>query len=158
MTVDPIHAHVYLDKQHRDVYRAQVRVAMAVKAAAEEAGFSRILVELINIRVSQLNGCGSCLDVHVHDALAAGETSQRLGVLPAWRDVGLFTDRERAALAVAEAVTLLPDPEERDRVLGAARVELGDDGVSVAAWLAINMNAFNRISITSHHPVRRREA
>lgn len=157
MTVDPSHTHVYLDKQHRDVYRAQVRMAVAVKAAAEQAGFSKVLTELINVRVSQLNGCGACLDIHVHDSLLAGETNQRLAVLPAWREVDLFTPMERAALAVAEAVTLLPDPERREGELAAARAVLGDDGFSAAAWLAINMNSFNRISITSHHPVRPRE-
>ncbi|MGC5411618.1 carboxymuconolactone decarboxylase family protein, partial [Streptomyces sp. DT225] len=86
-------------------YRALVAAAEAVRAVADEAGLDRRLVELINLRVSQLNGCAFCLDVHTRAALRAGESVQRLGVLAAWRDTGLFTERERAALALAESTT-----------------------------------------------------
>lgn len=93
---------VRIDRQHPQVYRAQIEVARAVRAAVAGAALDRTLVELVNIRVSQINGCAYCLHVHVRDALTAGETSQRLAVLPGWRDTTLFTGAVRAALTLAD--------------------------------------------------------
>ncbi|WP_209499299.1 carboxymuconolactone decarboxylase family protein [Streptomyces sp. PvR006] len=145
---------VYLDKQSPAAYRALVHTADAVRATAAEAGLDRILVELVNLRVSQINGCASCLDVHTRAALRAGETTRRLGVLPAWRDTELFTARERAALALAEATTDPADRLAQDRAYGAARAVLDDEEISAVIWVAIAINAFNRVSILSRHPVR----
>lgn len=150
-------ARPYLDQLSPQVYKAQVQVAKAVRAASREAGLDRILVELINVRVSQINGCAYCLDTHVRDALLAGETSQRLAVLPGWRDTDLFSETERAALQVAEAVTSLGSAEDRDRAVAQARAQLSDEQFSVISWIAITMNAFNRLSIMSRHPVRPRD-
>ncbi len=75
-------ARISIDKQTRPVYRAQVAVAVAVRDAVAHAGLDRTLVELVNIRISQINGCAYCLDVHTRDALAGGESPQRLAVLP----------------------------------------------------------------------------
>ncbi|KQX50809.1 MULTISPECIES: carboxymuconolactone decarboxylase family protein [unclassified Streptomyces] len=145
---------VYLDKQSPAAYQALVRTADAVRATASEAGLDRILVELVNLRVSQINGCAYCLDVHTRAALRAGETTRRLGVLPAWRDADLFTARERAALALAEATTHPADALAQERAYDAAREVLNDDEVSAVIWVAITINAFNRVSILSKHPVR----
>ncbi|WP_349536618.1 carboxymuconolactone decarboxylase family protein [Rhodococcus rhodochrous] len=145
---------VSIDKQTRPVYRAQVAVAVAVRDAVAHAGLDRTLVELVNIRISQINGCAYCLDVHTRDALAGGESPQRLAVLPAWRETELFTDRERAALTLAEMVTTLPTPDLQDRDYADARAHLTDDQLSAIVWVAIAMNAFNRISILSRHRVR----
>ncbi|KOS54127.1 carboxymuconolactone decarboxylase family protein [Rhodococcus rhodochrous] len=147
-------ARIAIDKQTRPVYRAQVAVAVAVREAVARAGLDRTLVELVNIRVSQINGCAYCLDVHTRDALAGGESPQRLAVLPAWRDTDLFTDRERAALTLAETVTTLPTSDQQDRDYTDARSHLTDDQLSAIVWVAIAMNAFNRISILSRHRVR----
>lgn len=145
---------VYLDKQSPTAYRALVHTADAVRATAAEAGLDRILVELVNLRVSQINGCASCLDVHTRAALRAGETTRRLGVLPAWRETELFTARERAALALAEATTDPSDGLAQDRAYGTARAVLADEEISAVIWVAITINAFNRVSILSRHPVR----
>ena len=107
------------------------------------------------VRISQINGCAYCLDMHVGDAVKAGESPQRLAVLPAWRDTALFTEKERAALALAESVTELPDHRTRELEEAYAREHLSAEEFSVVSWLAITINAFNRVSITSHHPVRR---
>ncbi|MDH6280435.1 AhpD family alkylhydroperoxidase [Rhodococcus sp. LBL1] len=145
---------IAIDKQTRPVYRAQVGVAVAIRDAVAGAGLDRKLVELVNIRVSQINGCAYCLDVHTRDALAGGESQQRIAVLPAWRDADLFTAPERAALTLAESVTNLPSPAEQDRDYAEAREHLTDDQLSAIVWVAIAMNAFNRISIVSRHHVR----
>lgn len=148
--MDPL----FLDKSNPDVYALMVSTAKAVGETAERAGLDRRLVELVNLRVSQINGCAFCLDLHTRRATAAGETAQRLGVLPTWREAGVYSEMERAALEVAEFVTLLPEPDERKLAEARAREILSDEEYAAVAWAAIAMNAFNRISITSCHPVR----
>ncbi|MER7830906.1 MULTISPECIES: carboxymuconolactone decarboxylase family protein [unclassified Streptomyces] len=145
---------VFLDKQHPAAYRALTATAEAVRAAAASAGLDRVLVELINVRVSQLNACAYCLSLHTRAALRAGETTQRLGVLAAWRDTELFTARERAALALAEATTHPADAAAQSAAYAEARAVLTEDEISAAIWAAITINAFNRLSVMSKHPVR----
>ncbi|MEU9556337.1 carboxymuconolactone decarboxylase family protein [Streptomyces fumanus] len=146
---------VFIDKQHPAAYRALVAAAEAVQGAAGAAGLDRTLVELINLRVSQLNACAYCLDLHTRAALRAGETTQRLGVLAAWRDTELFDARERAALALAEATTHPADAAAGTTAYADARAALTDDEISAVIWVAVTMNAFNRISVMSKHPVRK---
>ncbi|MFI8324997.1 carboxymuconolactone decarboxylase family protein [Streptomyces sp. NPDC085529] len=150
----PAGQRIFLDKQTPDAFKAYVRTAQTVRAAADEAGLDRILVELVNLRVSQLNGCAYCLDTHTRAALAAGETPRRLGVLAAWRDTQVFTPRERAALALAEATTHPADADAQERAYAEAREVLDDAALSAVIWVAITINAFNRVSILSKHPVR----
>ncbi|KOX37644.1 MULTISPECIES: carboxymuconolactone decarboxylase family protein [unclassified Streptomyces] len=150
----PTAGRIHLDKQSPQAYHALVRTAEAVRTTAADAGLDRLLVELVNLRVSQINGCASCLDVHTRAALRAGETTRRLGVLAAWRDTGLFTARERAALALAEATTRPADALAQESAYADARRALADDEISAVIWVAITINAFNRVSILSKHPVR----
>ncbi|MFJ8887750.1 carboxymuconolactone decarboxylase family protein [Streptomyces sp. NPDC102402] len=145
---------VYVDKQSPKAYHALTATAEAVRTAAQEAGLSRTLVELVNLRVSQINGCAYCLDVHTRAALRAGETAQRLGVLAAWRDTEVFTEQERAALALAEATTHPADAALQTDAYATARRSLSDDEISAVIWVAVTINAFNRVSIMSKHPVR----
>ena len=147
---------VFIDKQNRPVYQALAATAAAVRAAAQEAGLDRIVMELVNLRVSQLNGCAYCLDLHTRQALEEGETQQRLSVLPAWRDANLFSDTERAALGLAEALTLLPDGEHREETFATYQALLSAEQFSVLSWAVVTMNAFNRVSIISGHPVKPR--
>ncbi|WP_418955704.1 carboxymuconolactone decarboxylase family protein [Streptomyces tritici] len=152
----PVTGRVYLDKQSPTAYHALMQTAEAVRTTAAAAGLDRILVELVNLRVSQINGCAYCLDVHTRAALRAGETTQRLGVLAAWRDTEVFTARERAALALAEAATSPEDALLQERAYAEGREVFGDEELSAVLWVAITMNAFNRVSILSKHPVRTR--
>jgi len=146
--------HVHVDQQTPDAYRAMVAVATAVTKSAREAGLSRSLTELVNVRVSQLNGCASCLEVHHARALAAGVTDKQLATLSVWRDTELFDDREQAALRLAEITTTLPDHDTAEREYGRARRVLTDAELSAVVWVATAINAFNRVSILSRHPVR----
>lgn len=145
---------VRIDKHHPQIYRAQLEVARAVRAAVADAGLGRNLVELVNIRVSQINSCAYCLHIHVRDALTNGETTQRLAVLPAWRDTTLFTDAERAALTLAESLTTLPDTRTQELDYAEATRHLNPEQLSALSWVVITMNAFNRVSIVSRHEVR----
>ena len=145
---------VFIDKQSPRAYRAFRESATVVRAVAADAGLERTLVELVNLRVSQINGCAYCLSTHTRAALQAGEDMQRLGVLPAWRDTELFSPRERAALALAEATTSPADALAQEEAYTSARAVLTDDEISAVIWVAITINAFNRVSILSKHPVR----
>ncbi|MDI2098176.1 carboxymuconolactone decarboxylase family protein [Ruicaihuangia caeni] len=147
---------VYLDKQHRSAFLALSALAKEAKTAALNAGLDEVLVELVNMRVSQLNGCAYCLDVHHRTALRVGVTEQRLAVLPAWRDTALFDERERAALALAESITLLPEPAVQDREYAFAASVLSEEQLSAVSWVTIAIGSMNRMSIASRHPVRPR--
>src|ERR1700712_3885183 len=144
--------HVHIDKQTPLVYQALTGVSTAVFAAAKELGLPRGLVELVNVRVSQINGCPTCLEVHHRRALAAGVTDKQLATLPVWRDTELFDDREQAALRLAEITTTLPDHDTAEREYARARAVLTDEELSAVIWVAIAINAFNRVSILSRHP------
>lgn len=141
--------HVNLSKQHRTAYNGVMALKKDVEEAVERAGLEPKLGELVRIRVSQLNGCAYCLRMHTRDAIAMGETTDRLAVVGAWWESQYFTEQEQAALALAEEVTRLPVPERREWDNGS----LSDEQVSAISWLAIVMNALNRIAIRSHYPV-----
>src|SRR5438128_372783 len=102
-------------------FHALVQTSAAVRAVAAEAGLDRTAVELVNLRVSQINDCAYCLDTHTKAAVRAGESARRLGVLAAWRDTELFTPIERAALALAEATTDPTDAAAQESAYAAAR-------------------------------------
>ncbi|TNM41190.1 carboxymuconolactone decarboxylase family protein [Nocardioides albidus] len=154
MTQPATRRSIFLDKAQPVTYQAAADLALEVGNAAEAAGVDRRLVELVNLRVSQINGCAYCLDLHHRRALEAGESERRIAVLDAWAETALFSEREQAALQLAESITRLPEPDERRYAEDEARAVLGDAAYSAVAWVAITMNTFNRISITSHHPVR----
>ncbi|WP_030421738.1 carboxymuconolactone decarboxylase family protein [Streptomyces sp. SCSIO 75703] len=145
---------VYIDKASPASYRAFRKAAEAVHTEAVAAGLEPVLLELVNIRVSQLNGCAFCLNAHTRAALRAGESPMRLGVLPGWRDTEVFTVRERAALDLAEAVTHVQDATAQESAYAAARETFTEAEISAVLWAAITINAFNRVSVLSKHPVR----
>lgn len=149
---------MWIDRQSPEVFRAMTGVVAKVREHAEAAGLDRALLELVNVRVSQINGCETCLDTHWRAGIAAGLTPQRMALLPAWRDSGLYDDRERAALGLAEAVTRTADGHLDDETYAALCEDLGADEVSMLIWAAITINTFNRVSILSRHPVPRRDA
>ena len=140
---------VNISKQHPEAYQAQIALDAAAGKAAVDAGLDPLLVELVKIRVSQMNGCAFCLRLHTRDALAKGETADRLAVVAAWWESQYFTPAERAALALAEQVTTLQVPEQRTWADGS----LTPEQESAVQWLAISMNTWNRIAVMSHYPV-----
>lgn len=145
--------NLYIDKFDPAIFKALNAVALRVGEAIDAAEVSRQALELMYIRISQINGCVFCLDRHVPKALLEGVSHQKIALVAAWRDSSLFTDEERLALELGEVVTELPDPAFREEIVAAVREELGDPAASALMWAAINMNAFNRVSIMSHHPV-----
>ena len=144
---------IYLDKAFPDVYKALIAMSKQAEAAAESAGLQPLLLELVKLRASQLNGCAYCLRKHSRIALSMGESPDRIAVLSVWRDTDYFTEAECAALAITEEITLIADVTSGRRPADVDHPELTDAQVAAVRWLAIAINAFNRVSITSHHPV-----
>lgn len=129
-----------------DAYRHLLAMSATVGKAAADAGLDPVILELVRVRASQLNGCAFCVDLHSHDALAAGERQQRLLLLPVWREAGQFTDQEQAALALAEAMTRLPiDQEVPDDVYDRAAEAFTPEQFGVVAWAVTTINALNRL-------------
>ena len=153
-TGEHVRERVFIDKTSPESYKAFRQAAKAVRADAVAAGLEAALLELVNVRVSQINGCAFCLGTHTRAALAAGESPVRLGVLPGWRDTEVFSARERAALGLAEAVTRPEDAAAQESAYEDAREVFTDSAISAVIWAAITINAFNRVSILSKHPVR----
>jgi AhpD family alkylhydroperoxidase len=106
------------------------------------------LLELLRVRASQLNGCTYCIDLHTRDARARGETERRLYALSAWRESPFFTDRERAALAWAEAVTLVSDGHVPDAAYDEARAHFTDAEIAGLLLATVAVNAWNRVAIS----------
>lgn len=108
------------------------------------------LVELVLMRVSQINGCAFCLDMHGKDARAAGETEQRLYLLPAWRETTLYSERERVALAWAEELTELASPEAvSDPLYERARQVFEETELVDLTLLVVTINGWNRVNIAA---------
>jgi AhpD family alkylhydroperoxidase len=105
------------------------------------------LQDLICFRVSQINGCAYCLDMHAKDLLAAGENAQRLFVMDAWREAPFYSDRERAAFAWAEAVTNVTDGHVSDEVYEEARRQFSEEELIDLTLVVIGINNYNRINI-----------
>ena len=108
------------------------------------------LRELIKIRASQLNGCAYCLDMHTRDARAAGEDERRLATLAAWREAPFFTERERAALALTDAVTRLGEHGVTDEVWTTAAAHFDEPELAQVVWAIAAINSWNRIAVATH--------
>jgi AhpD family alkylhydroperoxidase len=136
---------VKLKKHSPDVYQA----LLALDEAAA-AGLDKPLAELVRVRASQLNGCTYCLDAHTKDARTGGETEQRLYLLSAWRESGaIFTEKEQAALALTEAITLLSETHVPDDVYERAAAQFPDAELSQLISQIIMINAWNRLGVAT---------
>ena len=132
------------------VYKALARLDHAAKEELDRVGFDTRLRELVRVRASQLNGCAYCIDMHTKDARAAGEGEQRLYALTAWRDTPFYTERERAALAFTEAVTLMNVDHVPDAAYQAVAEHYDEDEVAALVGLIVAINAWNAIGVSTH--------
>jgi AhpD family alkylhydroperoxidase len=140
------------------VHEVDPAAAAAVKGMSNyvrESGFDPQLHELVKIRASQINGCAYCLDMHNRDARAAGEDQRRLDLLAAWREAeSLFSERERAALAFTEAVTLIADDGVSDEVWDAVARCFGPTEIVHLLMAISTINVYNRLAVATHRPLR----
>src|SRR5699024_3705685 len=126
--------------------------------AATQDGLAAVLdmrtIELIRLRASQLNGCGSCLKAHTAIALEHGEIPSRIGMLHAWRVYDYITQAEEAALEIAEIITLIGESGYKDEQYARLAEILSEEQIAAATWIAIVINASNRLWIANNPPVR----
>lgn len=142
-------SRVALKKITPDVSAAMGSLHAAAVCAAQEAKLEPELLELVRIRASQINGCAFCLDMHTRGARERGEAEQRIHTLTAWRETPFFTERERAALALTEAVTLVHDGRVPDAVYAEAAEVFDENQIAALIWAATVINAYNRIAIAT---------
>lgn len=144
---------VNLTEAAPDLYKAMFALDNAAQKFAVSAGITHGFLHVLKLRASQINGCAYCLRMHTRDALAAGESSDRISVLPAWRESSYFTQSERASLALIEAVTQIAEGHIPDAVYTEAAAVLSADAIAAVEWIGVTINSWNRIAIASRTPV-----
>jgi AhpD family alkylhydroperoxidase len=139
-----------------DTIKALIGVEDVIKAS----GLEKSLIELVKTRASQINGCAYCIYMHTSDARKQGETEQRLYLLDAWRESPLYTERERAALAWTEALTLISETHAPDADYEAMRAQFSEAEAVNLTMLIGAINAWNRVAIgfRAVHPVKAKAA
>lgn len=145
--------HVNIGKIYPDAYKAMLELNTRAGEAATAAGLDAKLVELVKMRVSQINGCAFCLRMHAADAVKVGETPERIAILAAWWESQYFTETEQAALQLAEQVSVIGDHgrvPERGVDIDA---HLTREQIAAVTWEAIVIGAWNRIAVQSGYSV-----
>jgi len=137
-----------------------IKALSALEAQVQGSGLEHSLTELVKTRASQINGCAFYINMHTQDARKHGETEQRLYLLNAWRESPAYTDRERAALAWTEAVTLVSETRAPDNVYEEVRSQFSEAETVNLTMLIATINAWNRIAISFRFvpPVRAKAA
>jgi AhpD family alkylhydroperoxidase len=129
-----------------DLYRAM----LGLDAAVSKSGLDSKLQDLLKFRAAQMNGCAYCMDMHGRDALAAGERAERLNVVAGWREAGdWFDERERAALALTEAITRIADGGVPDEIYDAAAEQFSEAELGALVFLGMTINAWTRLGVTA---------
>lgn len=136
-----------------DAYKAIGDLNEAVKGS----GLDPKLIDLVYQRVSQLNGCAYCVDLHWRELIAQGEDLQRLNSLMTWREVSLFDERERAALNWAESVTNIQQTHAPDEDFESLKAHFSDAEIAALTYAVALMNMMNRIGVSMRMPVAKRK-
>lgn len=145
---------VNLGKARPELYQAISNLDKLASQAAVDAGFDDGFCHLLRLRASQINQCAFCVRLHTRDARACGEPLDRISILSAWRESQYFSEKERAALELVEAITLISDGQVPDSVYAGAAESLSSEEISAIEWLSVVINAWNRIAISSRYPVK----
>lgn len=133
--------------EHWKVAPGGFNAMSSLEAYLHESGLEKLFLHMIKLRVSQINGCAYCIDMHWKDARAAGESEQRLYGLDAWREAPYYSDRECAALEWTEALTNITDGHAPDTTFDAVRAHFTDKELVDLTWAVAAINAWNRIAI-----------
>jgi AhpD family alkylhydroperoxidase len=150
-------ARVHLSKSAPDAYKTLAAFSKTVGGIAEQAGVDARLKEIVQIHVSQLNGCAYCVRVHVERASKAGVTAAVIAQLPVWRESGVFSDRERAGLELAECFTFIHEDGVPDDVYDRVGGILSEQEYIGLSWILVSINAFNRVAIAGRYSVPPRD-
>jgi len=133
-----------------DFYKASpeaIKAMIALEQRIMKSSLEKPLIELVRLRASQINGCAYCMDMHSADARKAGEDERRLATLGAWRETPFFSERERAALAWTEALTLVSSSHVPDDVWESVQPEFTPEEITDLTLLVVAINGWNRFSI-----------
>jgi len=141
---------VNIEQSQPETWKAMYNLS----AVISKSTLSPILKHLIKVRVSQINSCAYCINMHTKEALHVGETQQRLFVLSAWKETDLFTEEEKAVLALAEEVTLVNQHGVADSTYQAAEKFFSAEAIGEIITSTILMNMWNRIAVSTHLLVR----
>ena len=125
-----------------------LKALLALEAQIQASGLEQSLIELVKTRASQINGCAYCINIHTQDARKHGETEARLYLLNAWRESPGYSDRERAALAWTEAVTLISETQAPDDLYEDVRAQFSESETVNLTMLIATINAWNRLAIS----------
>ena len=134
--------------KYSEVSKEGVAALGRLESYVKRSGLEPALIELVKMRASQINGCGYCLDMHSKDARAAGESEQRLHVLPAWREAPFYSARERAALEWAEVVTEVSTNDVSDELYARVREQFDEKELVDLTLAVIGINSWNRLAIS----------
>lgn len=144
---------VHLSKTEPAAYQALDAFARTVGDICTANGIDDRLKEIVMIHCSQLNGCSYCARLHVDRALKAGLDTDTITQIPVWRESGVFSDRERAALELAEAFTFISEDGVSDEVYDLVGSVFTEKEYAALSWACVSINAFNRIVIAGRYPV-----
>lgn len=128
-------------------YPDAIKGLMEIEKDVHDSGLDVKIFELVKYRASQINGCAYCMDMHTKDARAAGETEQRLYLVSAWREVDFYTDREKAALAWAEALTLVSQSHDLDALYESLQKKFSEKEIMALTMTIVAINGWNRLSV-----------
>ncbi|MBP0599128.1 carboxymuconolactone decarboxylase family protein [Herbaspirillum sp. LeCh32-8] len=144
--------------QHTKLAAPAFNALLKASEAVHTSGVDPKLLELIFLRVSQINGCAFCADMHSHDLLKSGEDQQRLNTLAAWREIAFFTEQERAALNWAERFTDLKnqDGEQEDAAFALMQQHFSESEIANITFAVAIINAWNRLGVSMRPQVMRR--
>jgi AhpD family alkylhydroperoxidase len=126
-----------------------IQAMLGLERQVRQAGFDHKLINLVQMRASQINGCAYCLDMHSKDARANGETEQRLYGLEAWRETPYYSARERAALEWTEALTLVSESRVPDEVYERVREQFSENELMHLSLAVVAINGWNRLNIAA---------
>ncbi len=144
---------VSLSKAAPQLFQAVVTLERLSDEYLTSVGLDKGFAHLLRLRASQMNHCAYCIRMHTRDALSSGQSADRVSVLPAWRETGYFSEKERAALALIEAVTLISEGQVLESVYAQAARVLSEDEIAAIEWIGVVINAWNRVAIPSGTPV-----
>ncbi|WP_127819365.1 carboxymuconolactone decarboxylase family protein [Microbacterium sp. CPCC 204701] len=152
------HEHrVHLSRAARPAYQALSAFSQTVGEISAASGVDDRLKELVQIHTSQLNGCAYCVRMHADRAVRAGVSVDVIAQVPVWRDSGVFSERERAGLELAEAFVFIHDDGVPDEVYDRVGGILSEQEYVALSWILVSINAFNRIAVAGRYDVPPRD-
>jgi len=137
-----------------EAFKAMEELENRIREFAESAGIPKGFTHLLKLRASQLNGCAFCVRMHTRDAIADGESSDRIALVAAWEESEYFDEKERASFEMIEAITLVMDSQMPISVYEEAQEVLSEEEIAAVEWIGVAINSWNRIAISSRYPVK----